>query len=89
MHVAPTCVVSGEGPTHFGSYVHRLSLHFCKRLFLGLEPMTSWSGRYGQVTIKKNTRMNNIINTSWDIPSSTTKTAGLQIDFLASKITSV
>jgi hypothetical protein len=25
------------------SYVHNLSLHFCKRLFLVLESMTSWS----------------------------------------------
>jgi hypothetical protein len=25
------------------SYVRSFSLHFCKRLFLGLEPMTSWS----------------------------------------------
>jgi hypothetical protein len=43
VHVALTCVRSGEGSDHFGSYVHSLSLHFCKRLFLGLEPMTSWS----------------------------------------------
>jgi hypothetical protein len=28
---------------HFGSYVRSISLHFCKRLFPGLEPMTSWS----------------------------------------------
>jgi hypothetical protein len=40
MHVAPTCVGSGEGFSHFGSYVHSISLHFCKRLFSGLEPMT-------------------------------------------------
>jgi hypothetical protein len=43
VHVAPTCAESGEGSDHFGSYVLNLSLHFCKRLFLGLEPMTSWS----------------------------------------------
>jgi hypothetical protein len=43
MHVTPTCVGSGEGFDHFGSYVRSLSLHFCKRLFPGLEPMTSWS----------------------------------------------
>jgi hypothetical protein len=28
---------------HFGSYVRSISLHFCKRLVPGLEPMTSWS----------------------------------------------
>ena len=46
VHVAPACAGSGEGPDHFGSIVRRLSLHFCKRLFPGLEPvtiMTSWS----------------------------------------------
>jgi hypothetical protein len=43
VHVAPSCTGSGEGSDHFGSYVCRFSLHFCKRLFLGLEPMTSWS----------------------------------------------
>jgi hypothetical protein len=41
MHIDPACAGSGEG--HFGSYVRNISLHFCKRLFLGLEPMTSWS----------------------------------------------
>jgi hypothetical protein len=40
VHVAPACTRSGEVS---GSYVRRLYLHFCKRLFLGLEPMTSWS----------------------------------------------
>jgi hypothetical protein len=34
---------SGEGSYHFGSYVRSLSMHFCKRLFPGLELMTSWS----------------------------------------------
>jgi hypothetical protein len=43
VHVALDCVGSGEGSDHFGSYVRSLSLHFCKRLFPGLEPMTSWS----------------------------------------------
>jgi hypothetical protein len=43
VHVAPACARSGEGSDHFGSYVHSLFLHFCKRLFPGLEPMTSWS----------------------------------------------
>jgi hypothetical protein len=43
VHVAPSCVGSGEGSDHFGSYVRNLSLHFCKRLFPGLEPMPSWS----------------------------------------------
>jgi hypothetical protein len=41
--VAPACAGSREGSDHFGSYVHSLSLHFYKRLFPGLEPMTSWS----------------------------------------------
>jgi hypothetical protein len=39
VHVAPACA----GSDHFGSYIRSLSLHFYKRLFLGLEPMTSWS----------------------------------------------
>jgi hypothetical protein len=43
MHVAPACVESGEGSDHFGSYVCSIFLHLCKRLFPGLEPMTSWS----------------------------------------------
>jgi hypothetical protein len=43
VHVAPACAGSGEGSNRFGSYVHSLSLHFCKRLFLGLEPITLWS----------------------------------------------
>jgi hypothetical protein len=43
VHVAPACAWSGEGSDHFGSYVRSLSLHFCKRLFPGLERMTSWS----------------------------------------------
>jgi hypothetical protein len=43
MHVAPTCIGSGEGCNHFGSYVLSLSLHFCKRQFSRLEHMTSWS----------------------------------------------
>jgi hypothetical protein len=41
VHVAPACAGSGEGSNHFGSYVRSLFLHFCKRLFPGLEPMTS------------------------------------------------
>jgi hypothetical protein len=40
--LAPTCTGFGEGSDHFGSYVHSLSLHLCKMLFPGLEPMTSW-----------------------------------------------
>ncbi len=40
---SPACAGSGEGSDHFGSYIRSLSLHFCKRLFPGLEPMTSWS----------------------------------------------
>jgi hypothetical protein len=43
VHVVPTCVGSGEGSDRFGSYVRNLSLHLCNRLFLGLEPMISWS----------------------------------------------
>jgi hypothetical protein len=39
VHIAPACA----GSDHFGSYVHSLSLHFYKRLFPGLEPMTTWS----------------------------------------------
>jgi hypothetical protein len=42
VHVAPACVGLGEGSDHFGSYGCNLPLHFCK-MFLGLEPMTSWS----------------------------------------------
>jgi hypothetical protein len=41
VHVAPACTRSREGSNHFGSYVCNISLHFCKRLFRGLEPMTS------------------------------------------------
>jgi hypothetical protein len=43
VHVAPACADPGDGPDHFGSIVRSLSLHFCKRLFPGLEPMTSRS----------------------------------------------
>ena len=43
VHVAPACAGSREGSDHFGSIVRSLSLHFCKRLFPGLEPVTSWS----------------------------------------------
>ena len=43
MHVAPACAGSREGSDHFGSIVRSLSLHFCKSLFPGLEPVTSWS----------------------------------------------
>jgi hypothetical protein len=43
VHVAPACAGSGEGSDHFGSYVRSLYLHFCKRLFPGLDPTTSWS----------------------------------------------
>jgi hypothetical protein len=38
VHVAPACTRSD----HFRSYVRSISLYFCKRLFPGLEPMTSW-----------------------------------------------
>jgi hypothetical protein len=43
VHVATVCARSGEGSDQFRSYVHSISLHFCKKLFQGLEPMTSWS----------------------------------------------
>jgi hypothetical protein len=43
VQVAPACAGSGEGSDHFGSIVRSLSLHYCKRLFPGLEPVTSWS----------------------------------------------
>jgi hypothetical protein len=43
VHIAPACAGSGEGSDHFGSYVCNISLHFCKKLFPRLEPMTSWS----------------------------------------------
>jgi hypothetical protein len=43
VHVAPACAGSGKESDHFGSYVLSLSLHFCKRQFPGVEPMTSWS----------------------------------------------
>jgi hypothetical protein len=43
VHVALAYAGSREGSDHFGSYARSLSLHFCKRLFPGLEPMTSWS----------------------------------------------
>jgi hypothetical protein len=43
VYVAPACAGFREGFDHCGSYVRSLSLHFCKRLFLGLELMTSWS----------------------------------------------
>jgi hypothetical protein len=36
MHVAPAC----RGSDHFGSYVHSLSLHFCKKLLPRLKLMT-------------------------------------------------
>src|SRR4051812_37863866 len=45
MHVAPACAGFREGSDHFGTIVRSLSLHFCKRLFPGLEPVTSWSQR--------------------------------------------
>jgi hypothetical protein len=42
VHVAPACAGPGEGSDHIGSYVLSLFLHFFKRLFPRLEPMTSW-----------------------------------------------
>jgi hypothetical protein len=41
VHVALACAGSGEGSDHIGSYVRSLFLHFFKRLFPRLEPMTS------------------------------------------------
>jgi hypothetical protein len=43
INVVPACARSEEGSDHFVSHVRILSLHFCKRLFPGLELMTSWS----------------------------------------------
>jgi hypothetical protein len=43
VHITPVCAGSEEGSDHFGSYVHSFSLYFYKRLFPGLEFMTSWS----------------------------------------------
>jgi hypothetical protein len=43
VHVAPAWARSEEGSDHFESYIRSISLHFCKRMFLGLEHMTSWS----------------------------------------------
>jgi hypothetical protein len=40
VHVAPACAGFGEWSDHFGSYVRSLSLHFCKSLFSGIEPMS-------------------------------------------------
>jgi hypothetical protein len=37
LHVAPACI----GSDHFGSYIRSLSLHFCKRLVLGLDLMVT------------------------------------------------
>jgi hypothetical protein len=41
MHIAPAYAGPGEGYARFWSYVCNISLYFCKRLFLGLEPITS------------------------------------------------
>jgi hypothetical protein len=43
VHIDPPYEGPGEGPDHFGSYIRNISLHFCKRLFSELEPMTLWS----------------------------------------------
>jgi hypothetical protein len=43
VHVARACARSRKRSSHFESYVRSLSLYFCKRLFSGVEPMTSWS----------------------------------------------
>jgi hypothetical protein len=44
VHITPACAGTREGSDHFGSYVRSLSLYFYKRLFPGLEPMTSSRG---------------------------------------------
>jgi hypothetical protein len=36
VHITPTCTGSGEVFDQFGSYVHNISLHFCRRLFPGV-----------------------------------------------------
>jgi hypothetical protein len=41
VHVAPACKGSGEGSDDFRSYLHNLSQHFCKRMFLELELMVT------------------------------------------------
>jgi hypothetical protein len=39
VHVAPACAESQEDSDHHdGSYVRIIFMHFCKRLFPGLEP---------------------------------------------------
>jgi hypothetical protein len=43
VHVAPACTGSEEWSDHFGSYIRKFPLHFCKRLLQGLELITSWS----------------------------------------------
>jgi len=43
VHVAPTCAGSGDDSDHLGLFVRSLSLHLCKRLVPGLDPMTSRS----------------------------------------------
>ncbi|KAM3251836.1 hypothetical protein P3L10_005906 [Capsicum annuum] len=39
----PLCVEFEEGSDRKGSIVYNLALHFCQRLLLRLEPVTSWS----------------------------------------------
>lgn len=41
MHVASAYFGSEEVSEHFESFVCSLSMHFCKRLFIGLEPKVS------------------------------------------------
>jgi hypothetical protein len=43
VHVAPACAGPGKALTILGLMYTNLSLQFCKRLFPGLELMTSWS----------------------------------------------
>jgi hypothetical protein len=38
VHIAPACTGSRERSDNFESYVRNISLHFCKRLFPGLNP---------------------------------------------------
>jgi hypothetical protein len=55
VHVASACA----GSNHFGFYVRRLSLYFCNRLFLGLEPMTSRSQVQNYIITQKEVQNSN------------------------------
>jgi hypothetical protein len=76
MHVAPACA----GSNYFGSYVRNLSLYFCQRLFLVLEPMTSWSqGNNRNLSLHFCQRLFLVLEpmTSWSQGNSFTAVPGL------------